>query len=361
MLKDQERSPLHKFHRYTRASGVCGIEVETEFLRINQNMPDALVGVWNAHADGSLRHQGVEYTMFKPMTGHAKSKAVVDLCSFITAQAYVKDSPRTSVHAHINVQKLLPIHIWNAITLYWLLEPMLMEHCGQERVGNVFCLRMIDAENLIEVACRDLQGRLPFDRFRGNDEIRYAGLNLQPLRSFGSLEFRGMRGEYDPTLINEWTDFLIKLVHSVSHRWASPESILDEVFHTSREEFFKKVMGDYYASIAKPHYNDVKEQIEEGIEALLPFAYFHDWTAWQAKMEANLVKEKDKKKAPPFGDNMVRAGAQVLNVGNLEDAVQALRGNDERDWRIVANVHPAEAWFDDALDFAPAQPNPIRR
>lgn len=355
MLNDANKvSPLHKYYRYDRVGGVCGIEVEVEFLRLNRNPPDEVLTVWYAHADGSLRHHGVEYTMFKPMTGFAKNKAVVDLCGFINAQPFVPGSPRTSVHTHINVQKRPPLHIWNAIVLYWILEPVLMQHCGEERIGNPFCLRLLDALALVDTSCQDLLSDTPFKMFRGNDDIRYAGLNLQPLRSFGSLEFRGMRGEYDSKLINEWSDFLVKLVHSVASWWPHPAAILDEVYNSNREAFFQKIMGDYYDSIGKPYFNKSVDDIEEGIEALLPLAYFHDWEKWQAKMESNLVKNKDK------GGNAPQPNRIHFDAMDMNAAVQVLRRNDavpQMNWRVAQ----APVNLDDFDDIQPLPINPIRR
>lgn len=290
-------SPLHKYYRYTRQSGVCGVEVEVEFLRLNREYTNDLLAVWNPHVDGSLRHTGVEYTMHKPMSGVAKDKAIVAVCDFINSQAFVVDSPRTSVHVHNNVQRLSPIQIWNAAVLYWIMEPALMEHCGNERVGNPFCLRLLDALNLVDVCIRDLTHPLPFGSFKRNDNIRYSGLNLQPLMSFGSMEFRGLRGIYDANVIISWTDMLTYVVHTSAKKWDNPSAILDEYFSANREDFFKKVLGnDYYNAMFRPYYRVAAEEIEEVVESLLPFAYFHDWDKWSKKMEANLIKDKATRK-----------------------------------------------------------------
>lgn len=347
-------SPLHKYYRYTRQSGVCGVEVEVEFLRLNREYTNDLLAVWNPHVDGSLRHTGVEYTMHKPMSGVKKDKAIVTICEFINSQAHVVESPRTSVHTHVNVQRLTPVQIWNACTLYWLMEPALMEYCGSERVGNPFCLRIIDALNLVDVSISDLKGALPFGRFRGNDEIRYAGLNLQPLRSFGSLEFRGMRGIYDPKIIIPWTDMLVYVVHSSAKKWDNPSAILDEFFSANREDFFKKVLGDYYGGMFQPFFRKASDEIDEVTEAILPFAYFHDWNRWQAKMEENLVKDKTKR-----GKDVPLVQANAIDLDrDIPPPRNFFVGNIGQD---PINLDEAGARMDAFVEAFRINPNPIPR
>src|SRR5690606_38923194 len=113
-----------------------------------------------------------------------------------------------SVHVHLNCQNFLINRLASFSALYFVLEEVLTEWCGEYRVGNLFCLRTKDApaivENLIDFIKAD--GGISF-----SNGLHYSGFNISALRKFGSIEIRTMRGTDNKELIQEWINILERL------------------------------------------------------------------------------------------------------------------------------------------------------
>lgn len=276
--------PLSEFYKNTAVpEGDLGIEVETEYP-IMVKLPELLN--WEVHRDGSLRNQGLEFTSKAPVKiGALKRGHLGTLCDFLKKTPPIQDCPRTSVHVHVNVLNLSPVQIWTAATAYWLLEDILFEYCGNNRKGSMYCLRMNDAAALLSFIDDDMQEDVPFISFQDQDMIRYSGLNLIAIRKFGSIEFRGMRGEYDYNTLDLWTDACYDITHKPGLLYESPEHMLDEYFKIpNKQDFLQKIFQPKFVDELLKIKN-INERLEDGVFKVLPIGYDYDWKKWETRVE----------------------------------------------------------------------------
>ena len=211
-----------------------------------------------------------------------------------------------------------------------MVENLLFTYCGDDRVGNLFCLRLPDAEGLLEHVFADLDGPYPFQTLLGNDDLRYAGLNINAIRKFGSLEFRGMRGVYDLETLDAWATACYNLVHGAG-RYAHPEHLMDEFYKSDKKEFLVQIFGPTFTDeITKSV--EWKDLLDESVMAALPLAYYHDWSKWTAKME----KAQDKNKAArPMLNNHNNQQPNRIVLDDPDDVhfIQL----DPNVWNVVGN------------------------
>lgn len=197
-----------------RAAGDVGLEVEVEFpdRTIPHNIIDPVY--WVTKQDGSLRN-GVEYVLQKPVSIKDLPKAIE---SFAQQTAGVKfsDSPRTSVHCHINMTRRTFGQLTNCLTAYYLFENVFVSANDPTRAGNLFCLRGKDAEWQTNQIARCIKRGWTFGTDQWGENHRYSALNLEALRRFGSIEFRFIEGTTDPKLIEFWAQTMFDFVDATS-------------------------------------------------------------------------------------------------------------------------------------------------
>lgn len=182
-----------------------GIEVEmegkTEFMPTEK--------YWRYEHDGSLRGYAVEYVMFPPLKRDAATKALDYLKEHLKEHAAPVYSERAGVHVHVNMQEYTTKNLFSFALLYYCFEKVLVRYCGSNREGNHFCLRLCDADYIVDTL---------YDVMNGsglgclNDEdMRYSSLNFCSLFKYGTLEFRAMETQPDLSKIEEWVDMLLAL------------------------------------------------------------------------------------------------------------------------------------------------------
>lgn len=237
-----------------KTDGEVGIEIELEGTGIGE----LAVAGWRTEYDGSLRGEAIELVLAKPIprdqvTGYVER--IVDAVE--AAEAEVIDSGRAGVHIHINMQQNTIKELFNTICAYMIFEEVLIDFCGEHRVGNLFCLRVKDAEHMLmnlreavrSVSVREL----------GNNSYRYASMNTCSLARFGSLEFRAMRSTIDPVVLNAWTQMLLHIKD-----WActfdNPQHLITEFSLKGPDVVCEEVLGEYVALL-----NPSQESLYEGV------------------------------------------------------------------------------------------------
>lgn len=196
----------------SRLKGEVGLEIETE---AKEPWSAPMPTYWLLEADGSLRQNGVEFILKEPLdigSTHYLS-ALDEFAKIASEKKFIKDSAYTSVHVHLNMLDFELVHLMNFISLYVICENFLTRYCGSDRDGNLFCLKTSDAESSYKNFCY-----MASDISQGNGEIffshlnenrfKYSGLNIVPLRNFGSVEVRTHRGTNDIVEIDRWVRIL---------------------------------------------------------------------------------------------------------------------------------------------------------
>jgi hypothetical protein len=340
---------LQYYYACPRKAGEAGIEFEVEFKGRVPFVPDG----WVMHDDQSLRGMGGEYVTDGPILLDEKRHDIVKpMLDEIMKSDPILDSPRTSVHVHMNMIKMTPVQIWTAIVAYWLCEPLLFKFCGQEREGNLFCLRLSDAEGIIPMCLADINANYPFTSLLENDQVRYAGLNINALRKFGSIEFRGMRGVYDYETVDAWLLACKSIAYSPGNLFSNPEHMLDQFYKMEKPEFLAQIFGAKFRDTLCS-YPDWYDMLEEGAMCVLPLAYDVDWDSWVARMERERLVLKNRPglnrnhRAAPvrqpaqrpqpgvnwfINDELNLAPGAVLDMDAMRRAAQVLQNNQ---WQAV--------------------------
>ena len=213
-----------------------GIEIECE----GYNLPKDIPPFWDVHHDGSLRgNQTAEYVTYSGLKFNSVKDSLKILCSeFLLNETWLYKSDRTSVHVHVNVLDMEYKKFWNFFFLYMIFEELLMNLCGEDRKGNLFCLRNEDAEGLL-FALEPIITQGDINKIK-YIEYKYAALNFSAINKYGSLEFRGMRGTGDFNLIYKWVDILWNM-KQVANEYENPQQILYDFSGWGVENIYNKV------------------------------------------------------------------------------------------------------------------------
>ncbi len=234
---------LHKYMKWTEFHrGEIGLEIETETQLPYEYVSD-LLDFWTTHPDGSLRNNGVEYVFRIPLDYKSKEYTkALDLFDKQVKQTKFLKSPYSSVHVHLNMNDKDMISILNFVTLYFLFEEILAEYCGNERNGNLFCLKASNAEQIFKIF-RDMTISIwngsgySFIRNLNNAYLKYSGLNIVPLRTQGSLEVRTHPGTVKREEIERWVGILYK-IYSKADKYLSPVEIVNRLLGARSKESF---------------------------------------------------------------------------------------------------------------------------
>ncbi len=323
--------------------GDFGIEIECEGERLPVLMPG---NAWNQCDDGSLRgeypHGRSEYVLRKPLSLDDSMAAIMDLIKQgEDNKAKFDFSFRTSVHVHLNVLDLHIHHYLNLVYTYYIIEESLIRYCGDERIGNRFCLRLRDAEFIIN-QIGQLFADAPRYLFHLNmEELKYAAINLAATARYGSVEFRGMAGNLNPDYIRIWLKALHNL-RTFAQQYDTPKQIHDLFVNTHPSKFIEMVLGDVYRFFAyENEVNDMRTNFSLSID--LPYMF----------KEVNIVQPKPKQKIP---DKLIRA--EDLAAVNMMNVRWVVNGNEldnydltGMEWEVDLDIidNPPNVALQDAL------------
>lgn len=252
-----------------RTKGDVGIEVEIE----GGPWPEGPIKNWVTHQDGSLRN-GIEYVIRQPVSADRVRASVQVLADGLAATNKVF-SYRTSVHVHINVQHLTTRQWVNFVTLFTILEKLLVNQVGPERAGNKFCLRMCDAEQPLDI----IRNGVLLNRLRDhlNGDLKYASMNVRATRTHGTLEFRAMKGNLDVGFITDWVGILVRL-RDEAIKAENPAVFVEQVSMLGAEEFVRRYTPAdspiMWRVLRDPELNN---DIYEGVRLVQDIAYCTDW------------------------------------------------------------------------------------
>lgn len=185
--------PMHSKHF------IFGIEVEVENVR-NPNINYDYNSYWTVVADNSLRNHGIEFVS-KPLRTTQIEGALTQLAKSLPKEH--EFSPRTSVHVHMNVRDLTLTQITSLVVLYTAMENVLFKWVGHNRENNVFCTKLIDTDYVQSYI--NLNNNPTAVAHHWN---KYTALNLEPMTTKGTVEFRHMHGTIDIPRLCKWINIL---------------------------------------------------------------------------------------------------------------------------------------------------------
>lgn len=262
--------------------GEVGLEIEVE----GKNIPKdgAIPPPWVYHIDHSLRGaENAEYVLAKPIAFDDVPKALDKLWkTFDEWKSVFDDSNRTSVHVHLNCQEFYLNRLTAFFALWYALEEPLTEFCGEHRVGNLFCLRAVDAPALVTYMKRfvknDGAGGLP-------EILHYGGLNPNALYKYGSLEIRTLRFDGKQETIQTFLNILQRL-YLYSAEFSDPREVVALFSSGGPLSYFDTLLGDQ-APIVKAAIGwsnqEIADAMYRGIRFAQEICYCRDWDLYKTQ------------------------------------------------------------------------------
>lgn len=302
--------------------GDLGIELEIEGRNLpSEGLLAKVIGTetmssWATHADGSLRGESIEYVLSRPCNISEAAPLVYGLWDAFKAQGtQLNLSNRCSTHVHVNVGGKKVNELTSIIALWTTFEEPLIHWCGEDRYNNHFCVSMKDSPQVITSWDKFLStGDAMF-----NDNFKYSSLNILPLRTFGSFEFRTMRASTDPEPIIEWTKLVHGLVDYASERYSNPELLASDLSERSGVDVFtdichSKGLSEHFRHEVVGDPQTFNRYAVEGFRRAQSIVLGYPWHRWMPEIEKEYIPT-------PFGEKKEKRGIRLRGAagGNAAD------------------------------------------
>lgn len=228
-----------------------GIEIEVEKAapsKVGETINESFIRVTLDH---SLRNDGLEY-----ITCPHKSKHTVNLLKefFPLLKKGHEFTQRTSIHIHVNARDMTPKQIRALVLVYLTVERLLYNWIGHDRDKSIFCVPIIETE-----LASMLLNKKQFNW------MKYTGLNLKPLGTLGTIEFRHLYGTSDiDKTIEPWLNIILALFRYAKE--VEYSYIIKRIFELNTTSnyyaFLHDVFGEYAGLLAnKTYYKDMEEGV----------------------------------------------------------------------------------------------------
>lgn len=220
-----------------RREGQVGIEVEVEAPNGVGNLS---LNYWETKGDDSLTN-GIEFVLRNPMSRQDVETAITELRDGLRGRG-VQHTIRAGVHIHLNAQKMTFESVAVMAAIYWMYEDALLKLCGESREGNMYCLRLGDAEGLLDDFRLMVANKLP-----GANNSRYGAIRFCSLFTHGSVEFRAMKSTTALAPLKKWI-YLLSRIQEVAIELGSTTALFQEFDRVGAEAFTQRVFSAPKAS-----------------------------------------------------------------------------------------------------------------
>ncbi len=219
---------------------LVGIEVEVENVTyINPNIP---LCFWMIEEDGSLRNHGQEFKTLAIPTSHVQL-ALEQLFGGLNPD--VDFSNRTSIHVHLNVQGLSIKQLLTLMFTYSVVENLLFKFAGANRRNSIFCVPITETRLFADLnisKSKYLRSHLT------ETWQKYSALNMIPISTFGTVEFRQMPGTRDVTKLCIWIDLLSR-IRLFAYR-NSLESVMQTIGELNTNSQYRRFIDQVFGNLA---------------------------------------------------------------------------------------------------------------
>lgn len=303
---------IHEILRLDRCEGDVGLEFEVE----GKGMQLVNTRKWRTERDGSLRgeypSECAEFVLKRPIRVDAVEEAMDELRANLPAAEF-NFSFRTSTHVHVNVQDLTVDEMLAFLYLVLLFEKPLMSLCGESRQGNRFCLSLSDAEGYLNILEKMFKNcNYTMARLDGN-AIRYAAINIHSLKKYGSIEFRGMRGNFDKNVMLPWCETLVNL-REVAEGFGNPIEVYNKYVSTPTQKFAEDCLGEHaHIFLADGSYRDIERSFSLTID--LPHQFKHkEEEKEEVKVRFEEIPDIFQEVGMEEGDELTRKAKDLADV-----------------------------------------------
>lgn len=187
-----------KDEKMPSAERLVGLELEIENFdpEAEQRFPG-----FHFEADGSLRNSA-EGIGIEAITAPVAISSAIGLLSVFYKKFEITESnytERCSTHVHVNVMDMTADQLACLCLLYQATERLLFEYAGTDRAQSIFCVPWCQSGltyNYVQ--------KLIASPGRVKEWQKYSALNLLPVATQGSVEFRHLGGTCDLNKIKGW-------------------------------------------------------------------------------------------------------------------------------------------------------------
>jgi len=305
---------------------LMGLELEIEGIGVDP--AELYVPGMGGEADNSLRDneygRGWEF-ITKPATFSVAAHILSGFFAKAKLDPTRNYSERCSVHVHANVQDLTPEQLKSVCLLYQVFERLFYSFAGNDRDKNIFCVPW--AETTLTHRLIDMLMDANLKTLRNWQ--KYTGLNLIPVQTQGTVEFRHLPGTCDLNRILDWMNLIGSLFATARKRsFNEIKSLIVSVNTTSEyKHLIQQVFGEWERVLHMP---SMETQLEEGV---LDVKY----------MLLAATTDKPATKKPALGDWMdppeVRPELEAFNAADPLAGMIAARDAE------VAAAAPRAEWF----------------
>ena len=291
---------------------LMGLELEIEGIAADPS--EFYVPGMGGVADNSLRDneygRGWEF-ITRPATFSVAAHTLSQFFAKAKLSQERNYSERCSIHVHANVQDLTPEQLKSVCLLYQVFERLFYSYAGEDRDKNIFCVPW--SETTLTHTLIDTLLDANLKGFRNWQ--KYTGLNLIPVQTQGTIEFRHLPGTCDLSRIFDWMNLIGSLFATARNTpFEEIKSFIVNVNTTSEyKHLVHRVFGEWARVLDMPY---MDTQLEEGV---LDVKY--------------MLLSADKPKVPTklrFNDWAALAPAERAHVQVVEEPVE-VAGN----WNII--------------------------
>lgn len=228
-----------------------GVEIEVEQPRGEQHgiVGELITEAFTVHADNSLRN-GAEYvTKLGILAGDAVAY-MEPMEKFLNRSKF---SFRCGLHVHIDVTEHSLADIYKVCLLYSVFEQMLFRISGERR-ANKFCVSVQDSASVVgNLMHYGHKGEWPAVADALYQGTKYAAMNIRPVTTRGSIEFRHHHGTASKEQVQQWMAFLLDIV--VGAKTVNLTDLQQEILYLNTrsdyERFLKKYLPNAHKYLSK--------------------------------------------------------------------------------------------------------------
>jgi hypothetical protein len=167
---------------------------------------------WMYEQDGSLRaHKGkigspLEFKLKTPFAGRNLTLAIKEMRKHLLTMK-VSTTDRTSLHVHVDMSHATIDKLRAILTQYAIFESVLFAYCGNPE--KFYCAEWATKQQYFPLA-HLASWRILWPALDQN--FKYSGLNISPLRKKRSIEFRMHPGCDDMNKVEAWIRIIMRLI-----------------------------------------------------------------------------------------------------------------------------------------------------
>ena len=340
---EQENKYYTPTYTMVQPNYIFGVEVEVENVPYPEILPHH-TSYWNITQDNSLRNAGYEFVSM-PLKAKYLENALNQLKNSLPNSADF--SPRTSVHVHMNVRDLTIEQISSLVILYITCENLLFNWVGHERDKSVFCIKLLETNYR-----KDILHLLDSVSYIVHHWNKYTALNLHPICSIGTVEFRHMEGNIHIPRILTWINFLSCLKSYT--KTTSIQKLLHTVMNLNSSSEYKPFLESVFKNLTinlldNASDEDIQNAMEEAVSYVKTTYNVLDSSKKQPQVDGDAV------------DNMLRGLTQRIAENPRPERVPRTL-NDymiQRQVEIQAGATAVQPQTEQIRGQNPAQPRPF--